>query len=168
MAKKPNTDTAASNHSGDKAFPNLVDLLGGLRAGTVKPTEMSERELARVVEQFVFEGVGLPEIAKMMSMPDAKIESAYQFARSARAMGKGDNEKCRVAGDVWALASRGAERMRRVAREDGLKGKDRIQAEERAVTIVFDAIKLLQSLGAMPEASRFKGSTTQVQWWDRG
>ncbi len=158
MAKKP---TKAA-----KTQTRVLELLTGIQSKRISAADLPREDLVRVVDHMVWGGIARAEAAQVLGISDADVEALIETAREERAIGDPEVEACRIAGDVWATAVRSAERVRAACRSGEVPPQAKAAAEVDSARLVFDAVKILQSMGALPEAARWKGRTGPKDWFD--
>ena len=65
-----------------------------------------------------------------------------------------------------ATAVRSAERVRAACRAGEVPPQAKAAAEVDSARLVFDAVKILQSMDALPDAARWRNGTAPEEWYD--
>jgi len=158
MAKKP---TKAA-----KVQTRVLELLTGIQSKRINAVDLPREDLVRVVDHMVWGGIARAEAAQVLGISDAEVEDLIEAAREERAIGDPEVEACRIAGDVWATAVRSAERVRAACRSGEVPPQAKAAAEVDSARLLFEAVKLLQSMGALPDAARWRNGTAPDEWFD--
>jgi len=148
-------DAGAKRASGSGRRPRRVlDLLEGLKAGSVRPGGLGVAERTACADYLWGEGVSAQEAARLLGVSERTIFRCRRRALRERALGASPRLAAELAGELIHEARQSAQRLRRLGRDRDADAAARIAAE-CAVLDVFDkALRRAQAMGCLGDPGR--------------
>ena len=139
----------------------LLDLIAGIRAGSISPKALGIADRHACVAHLSAEGLSTPQIAQVLSCSDRTIERDKKKIQEANTLRHDPALAGRMAGMLLVEAQNVANRLRRIGREKDCPHESRIAAERAAFQTLSELVGRLQSLGFLPTAAqRLEASVT--------
>lgn len=133
---------------------SVVDLLQGLRQGTITGATLSSHDRRACVAYLMAEGYSVAESAKICQTCDRTITRDRAKIREENAIQRDPSFEPQMVGGLVHDAEVAIGRLRRIARDKTVSAAVRVEAERQAWIIRCDLIKILQSLGHLPIATQ--------------
>ena len=140
--------------TGEVSQRSVVDLLQGLRQGTITGATLSSHDRRACVAYLMAEGYSVAESAKICQTCDRTITRDRAKIRQENAIQRDPSFEPQMVGGLVHDAEGAIGRLRRIARDKTVSAAVRVEAEKQAWIIRCDLIKILQSLGHLPIATQ--------------
>lgn len=133
---------------------SVVDLLQGLRQGTITGETLSPDDRRACVAYLMAEGYSVADTAKICQTSDRTIARDRAKIREENAIKRDPSFEPQMVGRLFHDADVAIGRLRRLGRDKSASAAVKVEAERQAWTVFCDLIKILQSLGHLPIATQ--------------
>lgn len=141
--------STASPASSDDKDPVLA-IIAKIKDKTLEPRTLSPDDRRRCVEMLYGEGYSTAEMAQILKRDERTIKRDIAAVRAANAFTPTAAFGEQMTGELLRQAEISTARLRRIARESGVSGMERLMAEAAAWKVFKEMIEKLQSLGHLP------------------
>lgn len=141
--------TAAKPTPSDDKDPVLA-IIAKIKEKSLEPRVLAIDDRRRCVEFLRGEGYSTPEIAQILKRDERTITRDIGAIRAANAFTPSAGFGEQMTGELLRQAEISTARLRRIARESGVSGMERLMAEAAAWKVFREMIDKLQSLGHLP------------------
>lgn len=133
---------------------SVLDLICGIKDGTVDPARFEHEERQACVAHLSGEGYLGPEIAQILRVSERTIRRDRSAIRDAASLGHDPALVERIAGQLTTEADLCIGRIRRAIRDRQTPAATRIEGERACFQILIRLVDRLQSLGFLPTAAQ--------------
>jgi hypothetical protein len=145
-----NTETITSRGESERS---LLDLLQGIKDGSILPTSIDIETRRIAVEYLYAEGYSILKIASLFGTCQRTISRDRKVIRKRNAISRDPDMVEEVIGEIVKESDEAMNRIRRYANEKGVTPKVKMEGESRRYKILDKSIYRRQSLGFLPFAN---------------
>jgi len=131
-----------------------LDILQGIKAGTIDPTSLVRKQRKLLVPFLMAEGQSTAEIAHLLKVSDRTIERDKNAIRRKNAISRDPELANVIAGRLVDEAQTCIQRIRKVERDSDCPPAARIEGEKGCFQIINSLAERLQSMGYLPTAAK--------------
>ena len=138
---------ASARRSRKDDVPTIIPLIQGLKSGTIAPRTISPSSRRMCIQEFLVEGLTVPEIAMILKCSERTIFRDLKTLRRQRVLLPEDLQVNELLGNLWHELAMCATKARRAARDKNARPEDKIDAERLVVQLHLQLTALLARLG---------------------
>ena len=129
----------------------VLKIIQDIKSGTVDPKKLDRDVRKQCVETLMLEGYNVPQIAQIMGCSEKTIRRDIAQIRERNALAPSVDLCKRMVGDLLMKAEAHRVYLMRLARNPEGSISEKSQSEYLAWKVTEDLIKLLQTMGYMPQ-----------------
>jgi len=133
---------------------HVYKVIQGLKDKSLAPSLISKESRIECVEVLSLEGWTVVSMAELFKVSEKTIKRDLEAVADKNALNPDPDLRQKVVGDFLLKTNMGYANLIRMARSKEGSIAERVQAEYSAFLFLKDRIKILQSLGYLPETTR--------------
>ncbi|MEM6503850.1 MAG: DeoR family transcriptional regulator [Planctomycetota bacterium] len=132
---------------------SVIDLIQQIKTGDLDASLLGHTDRRRCVRWLTVEGLAVEEIAQVLAVSERTIRRDRAKLRDEVALDPDPRLALRLAGWMFDECEIAVQRLRRVTRDPHCSPGDKIDAEQRCLSMIDRLIGRLQSMGLLASAT---------------
>lgn len=138
----------------EPASRGVLATIAALQSGTVAGRALAPADRRACVAYLLTEGYAVAEIARVLGVCDKTVARDRAELRREHALTRDPSMPAQIAGRVLLECEISVTRLRRIGRDPAASPSARVEAERGVIAVLGESVRVLQSLGFLPEAAR--------------